>query len=161
MGYKEDTSVDKHNLEEEWTKQSSLFLKWGEAHAEAITEKDRAKEKLDIIKSEIDSDIRTRPEKYGFDKKPTEAAISSIILKHPKYTEVNNEVIKCNEEVNVLAVAKEAMNHKKKALENLTTLWVAGYYSDPDIPKEAKEIVAEKKTKLIKEKLNKKRQRIK
>jgi len=44
-------------------------------------------------------------------------------------------------EVNLLASAKVAFEHRKQALEGLTKLWLGGYFSNPNIPSEIKERV--------------------
>ena len=131
MGYEYDLNIDKYSLDLEWEKQAQLYMKWSERYAEAVRNRDRAKEKLELVRAAIDEDIRLNPEKYGFDKKPTESAISAMIIKSDKYIEANRVFIESTKEMNVLAGAKEAMAHKKKALESITQLWLGGYYAAP------------------------------
>jgi len=137
--YKDDLKIDKTKLDVEWEFQSLLFMKWAEAHAQAIFERDKVKEQLDFVRSEIDENIRVDFESYGFDKKPTEAAISAKIIMTAKYKVMYEKLAEANKNVNILAGAREAMNHKKKALENITQLWTMGYFSDPKIPNKIKD----------------------
>jgi len=161
--YSEDQFVDIYNLHHEWRKQSMLYMKWGKRYARAIKEKTLAEEELKLIraqnkraleekKAELDLDIRKEPVKYGFDKKPNEGAILAKILLDPgiKELESKNAVVvkeavdewaKCIENEEVMSTAKLAMSHKKAALEREAELWIAGYFSDPRIPAEVKEIV--------------------
>jgi len=137
--YEDDLRIDKYNLDYEWERQAQLYMKWAEAHAQAVLERDRAKELLDLARAELDSQIRESPEKFGFDKKPTETAIANTILQQDRYREVYKNFVETTKNMNILAGAKEAMAHKKKALEGITQLMVSGYYAEPNIPKEAKE----------------------
>ena len=78
--YERDLKLDRDNLDREWEKQATLFMKWAERHAEALYERDRKKEKLDLVRAELDASLRANPELFGFDKKPTESAISAWII---------------------------------------------------------------------------------
>jgi len=72
-------------------------------------------------------------------KKPTEAAINAAISKDEDYQLEQQALLDANEAVNLLVSAKAAFEHRKKALEGLTQLWLGGYFSDPKIPAEIKE----------------------
>ena len=61
MGYKDDIKIDKHNLDVEWMNHAVLFIEWAEKEVEAQFEKDKAKERLDLVKAELDSRIRSDP----------------------------------------------------------------------------------------------------
>ena len=139
MGYKEDLTIDKFSLPEEWERQPQLYMQWAEAHALAMDEVSRAKEQLDLVKAELDEQIRVDPERFGFDKKPTEAAISACIVKQTIYNDAYKHYLEKNKSSNILAGAKEAMNHKKKALEGLTQLLLGGFYAIPKIPEAIKQ----------------------
>jgi hypothetical protein len=137
--YEEDLTIDRYALDDEWVKQPTVFMEWSEHYAQAILERDRAKEKLDLIRAEIDADVRTNPEKYDL-QKITESAISSAIIQTKEYGDAMNIYIEAVKFVNILGGAKDALNHKKAALENLTRLYLENYYAKPNIPKEVKVI---------------------
>jgi len=160
MRYKDDLRIDKYSLDTEWEKQPMVYMKWAENYAEAVFERDKAKRALELVKAKIDSDIRQNPEKYGFDKKPTEAAIVSEIVQSAEYQDVYDEFIQANKRMNILAGAKEAMSQRKKALESLTDLMIAGYYSQPYVKLEAREKIADEGSMEVR-KLLKKNKRIK
>ncbi len=135
--YKDDVKIDLYKLHFELQRQSGLYMKWAERHADALLERDRVKERLDLMRSELDAEIRRNPTEFSFpeNKKPTEAAITATIIKDTEFSKESDTLIEANRNVNIVAGAKEAMNHRKKGLENLVQLWIAGYFSDPSIPK--------------------------
>ena len=133
--YKGDLKIDKYSLDEELVNQPSLFMKWAEEYVFALERRDKAKEKLDIVKAEIDADIRNNPKDYGFDGKVTEAGISACIIQQEGYSKVNSELIEANKEVNIYAAAKEAMGHKKSSLAKLVELYLTDYWSEVPLPK--------------------------
>ena len=113
-------------LEEQWEKQPILFMRYGEEWAAAVRRRDDAKEALEVAKADADKDVRINFEKYDFDKKPTEAAIASTVAMNLAVRKAGRKLNEAQEEMNVLAVAKMAFEHKKKALENRTDLFLKG-----------------------------------
>ncbi len=126
--YKQDLLITLEDLGTDWLSQPQKFMEWGEKWANAVRVRDKKKEMLDITKAELDGDIRANWKEHGFESKPTEAAILATITKSQKYGEANEELAKAIEEMNIFAVAKSAFEHRKKALENVTSLYLAGYY---------------------------------
>jgi len=140
MSYHEDLVINRNLLEEEWEDQSLRFIKYSEEWAKAILERDRARENLDLVRAQVDFKIRANPAAYGFevDRKPTEGAISAMILQTDEYGNASREYQEASYNVNVLASAKEAFNHRKSALENLTKLWLGSFWSKVEVPPEAR-----------------------
>jgi hypothetical protein len=71
------------------------------------------------------------------------------VLLQEEYETDNAALIEANRRVNLLASAKEAMNHKKKALEYMSQLMLGGYYSDPSISFENKKAIQEESSKEV------------
>lgn len=154
--YREDIQIDEYTLETEWVKQSSLYMKWAEKHAEAVRVKDRYKEQLDLTKAELDFLIRAEPEKFNMTK-VTEPAIVNAIYQNKEYIEALKKYNDAVTDTHIFKGAMDALNHKKTALENLTKLWLNSYYSDSNFPEQkklVKEPTEEDRTK-IKKKLKK------
>ena len=143
MGYKEDLQMDKHSLDSEWERQALLYMKWAEEYADAVLTRDRAKEKVELVQAELYKEIVESYIKEG-EKKPTEGAITNITIGKVKFKEANSEYFEAKKNAEILAGAKEAMQHKKKALESMTHLWLGSYYAEPKIPAEAKKESFEK-----------------
>jgi hypothetical protein len=139
MDYKKDLEIDRNNLDEEWERQPLLFAKWAEKAVEAAFDRDRAKENLDIVRAKLDHKIRTHA--AATNEKITESAISNKIILEQEYQEANQQVIEATKNLGILNVARESFDHRKKALENNTSLYLAGYYSQP---KESKFIKTKK-----------------
>lgn len=171
--YEKDQKIDEHNLNHEWARQSSLYMKWAKHAALAKEEKfladenlkttrSDAKKDIERLRAEINLDVLADPVIYGFEKKPTVDAIMAIILQDENYKgleEKNAEEIETavkrvadaiyNDEL--LEGARMAMNHKKTSLEYYVQLHFSGYNADPkerptvDIAKVQKEGLSKSK----------------
>lgn len=141
--YKKDLEIDFSNLEECWRTQASNYMKWSEKWANAVAERDRAKELVETIRAEVDAEIRAM---YG-KKKPTEAAISSKVDLDGRYKDAVQNYIEKTRIANLYYSTKSAFESRKKALEGLTQLWLGGYWSEPKIPYQIKEKVKSDPTK--------------
>jgi hypothetical protein len=137
MGFKEDLQFDKFRLDAEWENHPSLFYKYAEQAVEAAYERDKAKEQLDLVKAELDSDIRSDPEAFNLEK-ITESAISNTIIKTQKFKDANGKYLEAVKNTRILEAAREAFDHRKKALERETDLYLSGYWSAPNIKEVAK-----------------------
>ena len=56
--FKTEIFIDKNSLDEELVRQPQLYCYWAERETEALYERDKCKEKLDLVKAELDGDIR-------------------------------------------------------------------------------------------------------
>ena len=136
--YNDDISIDEYNLDREWEMQASLYTKWANAHADAIAEKDKVKLRLELLYAKIDKKVRSDPERHGIDDRVTETAVKSAILSKIKYKNMSLKYVDAVRLVNRMQAAKEGMHHKRKALESLTQLFLAGYYAPRRMPDAAK-----------------------
>ena len=140
--YMKELAIDLHRLEEEWAMQPQLYMKYSELAAQAQLDRDKAKERLDVVRAEIDDKIRTEPLIYGapVDKsgnlKLTEAWISGTIILQPEYKTASDAISQENYKMNIFKAAVSAFDHRKKALENEVNLWSGGYWSAPNLPRD-------------------------
>lgn len=136
-----DLIIDSDSLDEECLGQSILYAKWSLKLVEFLNQKDRMKEKLDLIKSRLDRKIRLNPELFGLEegKKPTETAISNLIISSREYLQAHDEYLKVSNDLNILQIAKESFQMRKNMIENLVELHQSNYFSNPKIPSEIKE----------------------
>ena len=155
----DELKIDKYNLDHEWELQPQLFNEWAEKCAEAIEIKDRAELKLKVIEAKLFKDIKTNWKDYGFDKSPTDTMAKQEVLLQEEYQQAYEELIQARKNLNVLEGAKRSFEHRKKALENITQLWVSGYYAEPYISKDAKDKVNERTREAVNKKLNSKLKR--
>lgn len=139
IDYEKDMELDQHGLDFEWLRQSSLYLKYSVLYADLASYRDEAKEELQRIDAVIDLEIRSDWESFGFETKPTEPAIKAAILQDDRHIKAAKSLIFAVREMNIAQGAKTALDHKKAALERLSTLYLSGYWADPRIKKEAKD----------------------
>lgn len=144
MGIAEDLEIDKHSLDICCMNQPMLYQKYSDELAELSFQRDQLKEKLEVLKAEVDGEIRAEPEAYGLPSKPTETAIKSTLTCDKRVIEKTEEYLEKVKEVNILMGVKIALEHKKTSLELLVKLYTSGYWADPNI-KEADKQVYEKK----------------
>ena len=137
---KDILEIDKFSLDKEWERQSILYMEWAEKVAEKQLHRDKMKFNLEYVKANLDYQIRSSPEKYGI-VRVTEASIQNAIINQPEYIAAKDKFIKAEYDLSLAQSIKEALHHKKKALENLTQLWLSGYYSEPTIPEPTRDKV--------------------
>ena len=75
----------------------------------------------------------------GFDKKPTEAAIEAYIGMDSDYIDGQKQLADLNYNINLFQAARQGLEHKKRAIEGLERLHLAGYYSSLTTSPEGKD----------------------
>ena len=139
VDFERDMGLDQHALDVEWLRQASLFQKYSIVYANASADRDEAKEKLLRTDAEIDLEVRTDYQSFGFDSKPTEPAIKAAVLLDDRHIKAVAEFNEASRNASILQGAKTALEHKKAALERLSSLYLSGYWADPRVTKEAKD----------------------
>ena len=124
------TAIDPLRLDEEWQGQARRYKHYSDRLAEARLEADRAKSALEVVKAETELDIRSNPEKFGLPKS-TEATVAAAVVTHNDVRNAVENLHRLNYNVHILEGARTALDHRKKALENLVSLHLAGYYAEP------------------------------
>lgn len=127
--FKEDVKLDPYALDDANIIQAELYAEWGERWADAVKERDYLKEEVSVVRSSIDEQIRNKPEKFGWEgaKSPTEAFINSQIVLHPDYIDIMEKLNKAQYNVNMMVVAKEAIEHKGKSIDRELDMIRLGY----------------------------------
>lgn len=132
--------IDDKQLDREWVLQPRLYFRLACDLADARKEYERAKANRDLVYAEQDHQVRLHPSNYGVDK-VTETAIKSAVLKSKAYATADEDVANAKHEVDILAAAVEAVEHRKKALENRVSLLALGYRSEPREPSHSREAI--------------------
>jgi hypothetical protein len=104
-------------------------MSYSEAFAQAIYDRNRAKEALDVTKADLDSGIRMAAATAN--EKITEAVVSNRMQLMPTHIEALQNLHKADYVVDLLRGATSAFQAKKSALENLVRLFGMKYYSEP------------------------------
>ena len=136
--YMAELQIDHNALDVEWFDQPALFMKYAQASVQTKTDLDLAKHKLEIIKSEIETDIRKNPPAYaGADaKKLTEASIHAIVIAHPDVQKAENTVIEARHTCDMFAMMVKAFDQRKYALQMAVTLFGQKYFAGPIEPRD-------------------------
>ena len=131
MSFAEDVKLDVTMLDTAALEQAASFAEWGNEWAKACLDRDRMKERLAAKKAEIDDKIRKDPSEFGWEmeKNPTETWVANQVVAHAEVVELTDQFLVAQSEVNVMMIAKEAMEHRLKALSILTELYKGNYYS--------------------------------
>lgn len=138
MNYEQDVRIDPDALDLEWLEQSALMMKYTKHAAVTRDLMDKAKEKLDFVKAELDLDIRNNPSAYNLPK-ITEGAIASAISLNEKYQKAVEDYNEARFENEVAQGAVRSIDQKKTALENLVRLFQASYFAGPSVPRDLTE----------------------
>lgn len=135
MNYEEIIKIDETSLDLEWLDQPVKMLQITTAQAEAQRDMEKIQDRLELIKAELDKEIRTDPDKFGITK-ITEGAIQAAILSMKIYKEINEQLIQARFENNVLKGAVKSFEQRRDALENLVRLHGSQYFAGPKMPRD-------------------------
>ena len=143
--------LDVNRLDEEWVRQPALYHEHAMILADARQSHEQKKAELEVLAAEIDRDVRTRPSAFGLEK-ITEAVVANTVLIQPPYRLLQKEVIEAKHNVAIAESAVAALDHRKKALENLVQLRLSDYFSEPRAKGPAREVMNEDRKRRIRSK---------
>jgi len=135
-------NIDMNILDKEWINQPKIFFRYASQLADARRRMEEVKAEADVVKAEIDLDIRSNPSNYNLEK-TTEALISNLILQQEKYQKALAKIRIKKHKVDILQAAVTALEHRKSALERLVSLHGQNYFSTPKAPDNAGREIAE------------------
>jgi len=138
MNYEKDITIDETGLDIECLNQAALFMKYSINSAEAAQARDLAKDGLDLVRAQIDKEIRFTPERF-FITKITETVVSNCIIEQPDYEKANKAYLQARYEADVAQGAVRAFDQKKSMLEALIKLHGQNYFAGPSIPRNLEE----------------------
>ncbi|NIU01110.1 MAG: hypothetical protein GWN01_09345 [Nitrosopumilaceae archaeon] len=138
INFEDDIEIDHEALDIEWLEQPGKMLKYSRYSADTRQIMDMTKERLELVRAELDQQIRQYPDFYQI-AKITEGSIQSTILKDPEYRKTAEEYINAKHEYELAQGAVKAFDQRKTALENLVRLHGASYFAGPSIPRNLSE----------------------
>lgn len=129
--FRDEVALNKDFLDDNAIEQPALYAKWSEAHAQAVLERDKAKDRFAITKAEVDEEIRKNPSKFGWesDKSPTVGFIEAQIILHKKYKAVQEELATAEHNVNIMSAAKNSFEQRGRMLAVLAELFKSNYFA--------------------------------
>ena len=125
-------SIDPYALDRELQRQATLMEKYAEQQAEARFEYDTARAALDLCKAKVELAIRSQPAKHGITK-VTEATVSAAVLLNPDYQAALEHQIQTKYEYELASGIVSALDHKKRSLQGLVSLFGMDYFSNPNV----------------------------
>jgi hypothetical protein len=147
MNYEDDIRIDETALDVEWLEQPSLMMKYSKHAVKMRQGLDLAKEQLELVRAEIDRDVRMHPDRFGIEK-ITEAVVQNTILMDDRFKKANEFYITTKYETDVAQVAVRAFEHRKEALENLVRLNGQQYFAGPKVPRDLTDQRAERQKRI-------------
>jgi len=148
--------IDELGLDREWLAQPRLYYQAATDAANARKDLDVARTQLDAIRATVAKDVRSTPESYDLDKATVDAVKETVEL-----ADEVQEAIEATHEarlrLDLCSAAVVALDHRKKALENLVYLHGQNYYSQPRAKEGTKELVQDMKSQARKERKRKKK----
>ena len=122
--------IDELQLDKEWIRQPRLFRKYAFAVADAKLAVANRKADLDLAKADLGLKIREDPETFGV-KKVTDASVGAAVIVQAEYRTALRRYNKAKHGLDMLMAVVEALEHRKKALENLVQLFSMNYFAEP------------------------------
>ena len=170
--FRDELEINKYELADLLEDHPNKFLKYAEAHADAIEERDKLKSKYDLEKSQAKDDLElvraqlelkilTNYKDHGLSKSPSDKLREVWVISRDEYQKAldnyrficddfNKAMAEAEHKINVLKGAKEAFEHRKSSMDNLTKLMVNGFYS-AKLPTELKEEIENKRERELEE----------
>lgn len=149
LGIYIDLSINIHELEVEWMKQSSVYMEYMEKAIEAEDDKKNHQIEIDQIEASLDISYRDEYQRRG--EKYTEKVIENNVKTHVNSVSARREQNILIYNQNVFNACVKAMEMKKAVLENLVKLYLGGYYSEPILEKKGEEISEKLRSRLNKD----------
>lgn len=141
--YKDDLKIDIQKLEICLRDQPELRHKWHVQGASANREKRLAKQRLDIVKSQLAAKARGADwDLLGFPKKPTDQMVKDWIPQQQEHIDAELEYIEACYDAEILSGTKDDFDDRRASLTNLVKLYLNAYYADESlVGKEARDLL--------------------
>lgn len=137
-------NIDPSRLDEEWIRQPELYHGQAELLANAKRELDLARRSLEVVKAETALDVRRNPKAYDLSK-VTEATVEATVEIQKAVNDANERVINAKHAVEIYNASCNALDHRKRALEKLVSLYMSDYYATPKESRESRQFVDEER----------------
>lgn len=120
--------IDKYALDDECLKQPVLFDYYSNEWADASAKQDKAKQKLENYKAELEKKVRLKLAKEK--DRVTEKAVENEVLTNTKYQKLCDRYILAKAKANKSRAVKDAFAQKKDMIKILTDLFISNYYGE-------------------------------
>lgn len=122
--------IDKYKLEREAANQSELFLYYAEQLPKLYKRKQKAKDKLEEVQSEIADKIRSNTNRYfSDDQRITDKAINDKVTIHPKVKRTKEKVIEAEVKFQRASNRVKAFDQRRSMIKYMVELYRDQYWS--------------------------------
>lgn len=122
---KRDVRANRYKLEEECSRQSSLYLYYSDVLTEAKDAEIAADDALDKVLAQVELRLRDSPPEG---MKVTDATIKALVGASDEVDAARVALRKAKKWRGQVENVVNALGHKKSSLDNLVVLWSKGYY---------------------------------
>jgi len=136
----DDFKINIYNLHREWEQQPSLSFKYGEDLAFKKAERDRKKGAMDLALADAIDHVLSNPDEYDMTKAQANSStfVKNKALSDEAYQTAYEEWVKAEREANKVQAACWSLVDKKMALESITKLFLADYYTTDTVTPDAR-----------------------
>lgn len=127
---KNPLEINKYDLDTETAKQQELYSKWAKKACEARFQYDKAKAAYEVLRAQVELDIRRNPENYSLPK-ITEDTIKAQITVDQRLIDAWDKVLLLKKEASELDAFATAIHDRKKSIEDLIQLFFRDYFAKP------------------------------
>lgn len=120
--------IDKFKLEEEATKQVTLMEKISNLLPRARELSLAAKNRLEVIESDLAKEIRKNPKKYKLDK-VTDTVVYKETKTQPEYKRAFSSYLFAKTKEEQLSILLNTIQERGRMIKTLTELWLNNYYT--------------------------------
>lgn len=138
IDYESDMFIDESQLDIECLEQADLMVLYGKNEALEEYYKELAKDELDLIKANLDKEIREFPERFDIDK-ITEPVVTATILRDKRYRKAYKKYLEAQYAHKVAIKATIACTQRKDMLETIVKLHGQNYFAGPKVPRDLKQ----------------------
>ena len=136
--YREQLKFSRWKLDDACENQPELFDRWQQDLVDAMALQEMEKDRLSGVRAELDSKLRKalaeKDELVSVEEfdcyKSTEGAIALSVDNHSDMKKAHLKVAYAVLKVNVLKGATEAFQQRKSMLQQMTQLFITGYFGD-------------------------------
>ena len=133
MDYASLMSIDPNRLDQMWLEHTGRYMEMVQHAVDARINYEGLKDRLDVVKAQVDRNIRANPSAYGLEK-VTEGAVGAAVLLSQPYMDAQAGVTEARKVQLLTQGAVDAMEHRKKALEEITQLTLSGWRGEARSP---------------------------
>jgi hypothetical protein len=133
--FRKDKAIDPNQLDVECVQLAERAYHWARASVEADIGEDRAKFKLAMVESKLETECRMSPTSFGLTKL-TDASVKSAVRIHPELVQAYDVWLEARKRSKLLMAAVRAMTDKKHMLQGLITLHGQQYFAGPSVPRD-------------------------